>query len=95
MNENTETLYADLQKNRYSPGYSLIVKRCPYCKMEHIHSGEQGHRAAHCFDKKTGKKIGITGYFVEVDWTKRKNMQQRKEYEDLLERTANEYSNAL
>lgn len=96
MNENNETLYADIQESKFSRNnFFLVIKKCPYCKMEHVHSGEQGHRAAHCFDKKTGKKIAVDGYFVEVDWNEQKNIQQRDEYENFLERKANEYSNAL
>ena len=81
MNGNNETLYAKIQKNRFSKGYSLIIKKCAYCKMEHIHSGEEGHRVAHCFDKKTGRGIAIEGYFVKVDWDQPKNQALREEYE--------------
>lgn len=73
-------VYANLQKNKMSSGYSLIVKKCQFCKREHVHSGEEGHRVAHCFDKKTGKSLPVAGYDLRVDWNKPKNAALREEY---------------
>lgn len=78
--ENEKIMYANIQKNRYSGGYSLIVKKCPNCKMEHVHSGEEGHRSAHCFDRRTGKQLPIGGYTLKVDWSNKKNAALREEY---------------
>lgn len=80
----THIIYADLQKNRYSDGFSLIVKKCELCKMEHIHSGEEGHRSAHCFDKKTGKALPVDGYTLKIDWSNKKNAALREEYETFM-----------
>lgn len=80
----SQILYADLQKNRFSPGYSLVVKKCAFCKMEHVHSGYEGHRSAHCFNRRTGEKIPIGGYVLKIDWSKPKNAAIRKEYEEAI-----------
>lgn len=88
--ENDQIVYADVQKNRYSGGYSLIVKKCRFCKTEHVHSGEEGHRSAHCFDRRTGRAIPITGYTLKADWSKPKNRKLQEEYMAFYRLTANE-----
>lgn len=88
-------VYANLQKNRFSPGYSLIVKKCKFCKMEHVHSGQEGHRSAHCFNRRTGRPLPISGYIVKVDWSNPKNEALREDYEALFSHRANEQRNAL
>ncbi len=77
-------LYADIKKSSYSNRFLLVVMKCPICGMRHNHSGEEGHRSAHCFDKKTGRSLPVGGYTLKVDWDNPKNVEQRAAYEHFL-----------
>lgn len=36
----------------YREGASLIIRNCPFCGQTHHHSGNYGHRLAHCVTNK-------------------------------------------
>lgn len=82
--EGSQIVYAELQKNLMSPGYSLIVKKCRFCKTDHVHSGYEGHRSAHCFNRRTGKPLPISGYILKIDWSNPVNQALRKDYLEFL-----------
>ena len=52
--------------------YQFILKTCPYCGKDHVHGGgrfrgddpieHQGHRWAHCLDRKPGNR----GYILRI-----------------------------
>jgi hypothetical protein len=76
---------ADLYRSPYSNQVSLVVKKCIYCGMQHNHGVGEGHRVAHCFDKKTGKSLRVGGYTLKIDWRNEKNQSLREEYEMYLQ----------
>ena len=45
--ENQKVILADIHKNQYSKGYSLVTRECPYCGKKHNHGAGEGHRVVH------------------------------------------------
>ena len=77
-----DILYAVLKARRksyYGQEY-VVTELCPFCKKNHTHSAENGHRVAHCsmddynstFDRskviKTpdGNVSSADGYYIEI-----------------------------
>lgn len=81
----SNVMLADLYRSPYSNKISLVVKKCRYCGMQHNHGVGEGHRVAHCFDKKTGKSLRVGGYSLEIDWSKEANRLLQEEYEIYLQ----------
>ena len=46
---------------------NTMIDECPYCGQKHNHGVGEGHRDAHCKDKKYLEKININGHVITQD----------------------------
>lgn len=84
--ENQKVILADIHKNQYSKGYSLVTRECPYCGKKHNHGAGEGHRVVHCMRKKSEAIRSSGGYVVVIDWSSKSNRELKKEYEAYLKK---------
>lgn len=59
---------------RIKDGHDEVYVWCPFCRLEHLHGNQGGHRTAHCGD---GSPFEETGYLIVVSASMLRSMSPK------------------